>query len=275
MEATHLDDGLTGARHAAVDDERHFAAHHQLGEVVLVRLRGHPRPDDPAAANDGDPVGNRQHLVELVADEDDARALGLEAAEDAKDLERLLGRQHGRRLVEDEDSRAPIERLEDLDPLLLPDAQLVDADARVEREPQLLGEDCDPSLSLASIDDPGRTDGLLAEDDVLGHRQDGHEHEVLMNHPDSATDRVRWVADGDDLAVDPDLTLVRPDEAVEDVHQRALAGAVLPEQRVNLAGYDVDSDAVVGDGAGEPLRDPAHVEHGRDVGHRASCWTDE
>ena len=35
----------------------------------------------------------------------------------------LLRRQHGRRLVEDQDVGAAVERLQDLDPLLLPDAR--------------------------------------------------------------------------------------------------------------------------------------------------------
>ena len=66
-------------------------------------------------------------------------------------------------------------------------------------------------------------------------------------------------------------------EPVEDVHERRLAGAVLAEQGVDLAGPDVEVDAVVGEHAGVALRDPAHLEHGRAlglvrgrfVGHRA------
>ncbi len=56
---------------------------------------------------------------------------------------------------------------------------------------------------------------------------------------------------------DEDLALVRVVEAVEDAHQRRLAGAVLPEQRVHLAGPEVEVDVVVGEDARELLRDPA------------------
>ena len=52
-------------------------------------------------------------------------------------------------------------------------------------------------------------------------------------------------------AVQPDLALVGLVEAVEHAHQRALAGAVLAEQRVHLARPDVEVDAVVGDHARE------------------------
>ena len=52
-------------------------------------------------------------------------------------------------------------------------------------------------------------------------------------------------------------------EAVEDVHQGRLAGAVLAEQREDLAGLHVEIDAVVGDDTGEALGDAPQLElHG-------------
>ena len=53
----------------------------------------------------------------------------------------------------------------------------------------------------------------------------------------------------DGLAVEQDLALVRRRQPVEDVHQRRLAGAVLAEQGMDLAGPDVEVDPVVGDDA--------------------------
>ena len=46
-----------------------------------------------------------------------------------------------------------------------------------------------------------------------------------------------------------DLALVRAGEPVEDVHQGRLAGPVLAEERVDLAGPDLEVDVVVGDHA--------------------------
>ena len=94
-------------RLAAVDGQRHLAADHQLGEVVLVGLRRHALADDLAAPDDRDPVGDLEDLVELVADEDDAVALGGEPPQDLEDLLGLLRREDGRRLVEDEDPARP------------------------------------------------------------------------------------------------------------------------------------------------------------------------
>ena len=80
------------------------------------------RRDRLSAAERRDPVGDLEHLVQLVRDEDDRRALPRQRADDLEELVRLLRRQHGGRLVEDQDLGAAIERLQDLDALLLADA---------------------------------------------------------------------------------------------------------------------------------------------------------
>ncbi len=71
------------------------------------------------AAHDGDAVGNFQHFGQLVGDEDDGAALRDQRADGDEELVDLLRRQHGGRLVENEDAGVAIERLEDLDALLL------------------------------------------------------------------------------------------------------------------------------------------------------------
>ncbi len=91
----------------------------------------------------------------------------------------------------------------------------------------------------------------------------GHEHEVLVDHADAAVDGVRWAGDLDGLPVEQDLARVRRGQAVEDVHERRLAGAVLAEQGVDLAGPHVEVDAVVGDDARVALGDAAHLERRR------------
>jgi len=102
--------------------------------------------------------------------------------------------------------------------------------------------------------------GLFAEQDVLGDREHGNQHEVLMDHVDPAGDRVRGTADVYFLAVQQDRAFVRPGQPVEDVHQRCLAGAVLAQQGMDLARTNVQIDVVVGGHARVALGDPAHFE---------------
>ena len=82
--------------------------------------------------------------------------------------------------------------------------------------------------------------------------------EVLVHHPDPRVERVARRGEVGGLAVEEDLALVRPVEAGEDVRERALAGAVLAEERVHLAERRLEVDAVVGDDAWEALHDPVH-----------------
>jgi len=83
---------------------------------------------------------------------------------------------------------------------------------------------------------------------------------VLVHHADPVLDGLQRRADADGPAVDADLALGGRVEPIEDAHQRRLAGAVLPEQRVDLSGLQVEVDRVVGDDRPEALRDPAQLE---------------
>ena len=67
------------------------------------------------------------------------------------------------------------------------------------------------------------------------------------------------------LALPEDFSGARLDDAVEDLHQRRLAGAVFAEQRVDLARRDREVDAVVGEEIAVALGDSAQFDEGR-------CW---
>ena len=100
---------------------------------------------------------------------------------------------------------------------------------------------------------------------------------MLVDHADPAGDRICRTGELDDLPIEQDLTLVGPREAVENVHQGGLAGAVLPEQGMDLAGTDIEVDPGVGDDARIPLGDPTHLERGRadDLCHHRRIMVDD
>ena len=204
-----------------------------------------------------------------MADEDDAVALVAEPAQDGEDLLRLLGREDGGRLVEDQDPGLAIEGLEDLDPLLPADRQATDLLVRVDLETESLAELADAPTGLGPVEEDRVGHRLVAQQDVLGDGEDRHEHEVLVDHADAAGDGVGRAGDLDRLAVEQDLALVRRGEAVEDVHQRGLARAVLAEQRVDLARADGQVDVVVGQDARVALGDAAHLERRGDHRRRS------
>ena len=204
-----------------------------------------------------------------MADEDDRLALLGQAPHDREELLCLLRGQHRRRLVEHEDVRPAVERLQDLDALLLADGDVLDDRARVDREPEPGGDVLNALRGHVVVEQDTVVHRLRREHDVLGDRHHRDEHEVLVHHADPALDRGLRRPQLSRLAVDQDLALVRPVEAVEDVHQRRLPGPVLAQQRVHLALAQVEVDVVVRDDAREPLGDAAKFENRPLVRHRA------
>src|SRR3546814_15506524 len=80
---------------------------------------------------------------------------------------------------------------------------------------------------------------------VLHHRHGVHQHEVLMHHADAGGDGVARRADRHRPPVDEDLAAVGLVEAVEDAHQRRLAGAVLADDAVDGSGLPRPADVAV------------------------------
>ena len=261
MQVVDLEQRRGRRRRALLHAQQHLAADHQPREALLGRTRSRQRLDLLAAAQDGDPVGDLGHLVQLVADEDDRHALARQRPEDLEQLLRLLRREHRSRLVEDEDVGVPVERLQDLDPLLLADRDVLDARGRVDPELERVGEIAHPLCGRVVVEQHLLAGRLVREDDVLRHRHHRDQHEVLVHHPDPGLDRVAGRAHPRRRALDSNLSLLGRVEPVEDVHQRRLARPVLAEERVNLAPPEVEADVVVGNDAREALRDPAELEN--------------
>src|SRR5713101_4059619 len=122
------------------DTQQDLAAHHHARESRLRRALAGNRLDLPSPSQDRDPICDLDDLLELVRDEDERLALRLQPADDLEQLGRLLGCQDGCGLVEDEDLGSAVERLQDLDSLLLADADVLHARLRVDGKPEPFGE---------------------------------------------------------------------------------------------------------------------------------------
>ena len=73
--------------------------------------------------------------MELVRDEDHSASVSRHRTHRLEECVCFLRGQHGGRLVQDEDARLLVKRLQDLDALLFTDRELPDARARVDGEP--------------------------------------------------------------------------------------------------------------------------------------------
>ena len=200
-------------------------------------------PHDLAAPHHRDPVGDGADLAQLVGDEDDALALVAQGDHDAHQVVDLLRGEHGGGLVEDQEARVVGQRLEDLDALLDADGQLLHDRVRVDRHAVALGQLEHAPFGARGVQDRAT---LATQHQVLGDGEDIDQHEVLVHHPDAGGHRLARVGEGLRDAVDHDLAAVGRQQAVQDVHQRRLARAVLPQQAVDLAGSHVEVNPVDG-----------------------------
>ena len=122
-------------------------------------------------------------------------------------------------------------------------------------KPNWSGDLLHPLPCGVDVEGAGEAGGLVAEHDVLGDGEHRDQHEVLVHHPDAGRDRVTGTGEVLDDVVELDLALVGLVEAVQDVHQRGLPGAVLSEETVDLAGLDRQRDPVVRYQCSEALGD--------------------
>ena len=137
--------------------------------------------DQLTRPHDSDAVGDGHRLFLVVRDEDHRR---LDLAVDAHELRSHLSTQRGvetrERLVQQEELRAPDERLGDRDPLPLPAGELVDA--AIEQRPDI--EDANDfrcALGDLLLRYPSRLQG---EADVVSHVEMGIERDRLEDHRD-------------------------------------------------------------------------------------------
>ena len=93
---------------------------------------------------------------------------------------------------------------------------------------------------------------------------------MLVHHPDAQRNGIVGRVDRHILAADQDLALIRFVQAVQDVHQRRLPGAVFAEQSVDLSLLQRQIDVIVGQHSGECLRDASKLQYGR---HRRISWS--
>ncbi len=137
--------------------------------------------------------------------------------------------QDGGRFVQDQDIGLAVKGFDDFDALLDTHRQILHHRIRIDLQAVLVSDLQDALFGSPAVEEQ-TFDRLVAEHDILGYGQDGHELEVLMHHADAECDRVVRVVDVNWFAIDQDLAFIRRVEAVDQVHECALASAVFAQQ---------------------------------------------
>src|SRR5579883_630635 len=257
--ASHAADAADDRLHVVVaadlDVEGMAAPEHALGE-----FRHRAEQHDLALVEERDAVAHRLHAVEQMGRDQDGDAVGLEAADHVQKLEGRLRIEAGGRLVQYGDRGLLHRDLRKAEPL--PHAPREGRDPLVgdglERDPPQCRLKARLDLAPLESGELARVAQVLARGEVVVE-----------------ADRIRQVADPPlDLqriahrieAVHANLAAAHVREAQEHQDRGGLAGAVRPQQAEDLAGTDVEIDAVDGEGTAVPLLETACRDHAR--GHR-------
>ncbi len=215
---------------------------HQPYELLLVKLGGRGLRHHLPAPQHRHVLRDSEDLSQLVRDQHDGGAARGHVTQHGEQPRGLLGSQHSRRLVQNEQLGIVVERAEDLGTLTHPDGQRVHDRLRIDAQPVLTAEPCesldhDPSRGSAS---PGQR-----QHDVLGDRERTDEQRRLVHHGDTMRESVTRAPEGDRLAVQTDGSRVRHVQAIDHAHERGLARAVLTHKSVDRLARHPEPDVVV------------------------------
>ena len=237
--AAHLQHRLrvhrVGARIHLVDGSPGHHPDHRIPFEFLDRQGA-----DPATvAKHREAIADGEDLLEAVGYVDNAHAVRPHPPDQIEQHVDLPFGEAGCGFVHDDDPRLEGHRLGDLHQLLLGGGKPGHGQARIQIRPQGLEEFGAAPDHFACILEPAPT-RLAAQKDVVRHVQIGAKVELLVDERDAILSRVLSIGQGGGLAGDSQLAPVRRDDAAQDLHQGALAGAILANQHVHLAGKDVE-----------------------------------
>ena len=128
-----------------------------------------------------------------------------------------------------------LQRARDLDELLLRDGETTDLGVRIEIDAHL-GQDAPRRRHHLALVEQSRSAGRFpVGEDVASHRQVGKEIQLLEDDADAELPGLQGIADDHRFAAQDERAAVRLIDAGQHLHDRRLAGAVLPDDRVDLA----------------------------------------
>ena len=172
---------VRGRVHVVDFPAHHVLDEHRLAHLALVRVEG---ADGLAVAEDRHRVGDLDHFLQLVRDENAGDAVALELPEDRKEVFAVVLVQGRGGLVEDEQLDVAAHGLGDLDELLLSDAEILHQGIGAHVEPDLaehLGGLLDRLVPVHRDPAPD----LVAEEDIVVDGHVGDEGELLVDDGDA------------------------------------------------------------------------------------------
>ncbi len=269
--SSQLEQHVAGGPGAVRIQIRHLPPDHHLHDRLGAQLRRRPAADVPPVAQHDDAVGDGLHLLDEVRDVDDRQALCLQPANQPEQPLHVVVRQAARRFVEHDDARAAGDGAADLDQLLRRGREGGDHGVGPDLGVPELLQRRRGTLPHGPPLDQTVVRRLGAEGDVLHHAQVRRQRQFLVDHGDAGGAGIERLMRRVGGAVEQHAPGVGPDDARQDPHQRALAGAVLPDERAHLPRGHGEVHAVHRHGGAEHLAHAAHLEARRTGRYFSHC----
>ena len=259
---THLKRHFADVRLALRVAVGHLAAHHGPDDAVLAHLLGVAVEhfNRAAIAQHRDGVGHVGDFIELVRNQDAGDALAFELQQQLQQGVAVGFVQAGRGLVQDQQLDLARQGLGNFDQLLLAHAQVGDEGVGRLFESDLVQQGLRHLVRRHPVDHAA-LGGLVAQEDVFGDGQEGHQGQLLV---DDGHAQMFAVADALELALFPlkhdgaAVAAVGVD-AREHFHQRGFARAVFAHDGVDFTGAHLQVDPVQGNDAREGFADIPHL----------------
>ena len=236
--------------------------------------------DDLAEVQHADPIGEVEHHVHVVLDEEDRQpALARDPPDDVDGRRGVFRRQALRRLVEQQKGGLLRHRHRDLEQTLIAVRQRGRRLVRPVEQAQLAEARTRSLLARLHHRAPAHEAkvprGLELDRDahVLQHGELGEDARDLKRPRDPAAAARGRGERGDVGALEDHAPRRRREQAGDQVEERGLARAVRPDERAELAGVHDQADVAHrpqrAEGAAEPVR-LQHGRHARDPSRRAA-----
>ncbi|KAF5058358.1 hypothetical protein DSECCO2_347440 [anaerobic digester metagenome] len=183
-----------------------------------------------------------------------------QVAQDDLEFVNFLWRQHCRGFIQNQDVGFSVKRFQNLDLLLLADRDVLDQCIGIQIEAILVGQllHIFPGFVQINLKTVHR---FIAQNDVLSHREDIDQHEMLMDHADAQLDRLGRIGDLLLLAIDKNLAFFLLIESVQDIHQRRLSSAIFSQKNMDLSFVQIKIHFVIGYDTRKNFGDSLHFNY--------------
>src|SRR5918996_1994453 len=224
-------------------------------DLVAARLGGAADADLRAASQDADPVGEPEHLIQRVADDEDCASAVAQAADQLFDAPRLRDAERGGRLVHQHQPLRPVRGARDRHPLPLAAREVADQLMRaVDAHVELVEQRPRPGRHRRPVEPPQRAGHELApEEQVHVHGLRVREREILEDDLDAFAPRIERARQPDITVLEDDPPRGGPVDAGDALDERRLAGAVVADERDDLAAVDAERGVLQSDDGAEIL----------------------